>query len=568
MDIRQTLEERIAAALAAAGAADAPALVQTSTRPEHGDYQANGCMAAAKRLRTNPRRLAEEVKERLELGEMAEKVEVAGPGFLNIFLSDSWLARQVDRMARDERLGVAAAAGRVVIDYSSPNLAKEMHVGHLRSTIIGDALARVLEFCGHRVIRQNHVGDWGTQFGMLLEHLEESGGGRSLADLERFYKEAKERFDGDPEFAAAARERVVRLQAGDPECLRAWREFLDVSLDHCQRIYDRLGVGLDRECVRGESSYNEDLPRVVEDLEKAGLLRESEGAQCVFPEGFTNKENEPLGVIVRKRDGGYLYTTTDLAGIRHRCGELGADRVLYVTDSRQAGHFAQVFAIARAAGFVPPGVSLEHVPFGMMLGPDGRPFRTRSGGTVRLQDLIDEAVRRAADLVAEKNPDLGAEQREEVAHAVGVGALKYADLAQNRASDYTFTWEKMLSFDGNTAPYMQYAYARVRSIFRKAGGEGAAGGRIEPAEPAERALVLRLLQFSETLHATAEKCMPNLLCAYLFDLAGAYMRFYESCPVLKAEAAVRAGRLALCALTARVVERGLGLLGIKAVERM
>jgi arginyl-tRNA synthetase len=577
MNLRNELERRLSSALAAAGAPDCPALVAPAGRPEFGDYQANGCMAAGKKLKTNPRQFAERVLEHLDLADLAAKVELAGPGFLNITLSDDFLQRQLTEQAGDDVLGVRRPARpqNVVVDYSGPNLAKEMHVGHLRSTIIGDALVRILRFTGQDVTPQNHVGDWGTQFGMLLTFMEEVGADSGeLADLEGFYRQAKQRFDADEEFADRARRRVVELQAGEDSAVRRWEQFVAISLGHCQDVYDRLGVLLGPGDVRGESAYNDDLPGVVADLDATGLLAESEGAAGVFLEEFRNKDNEPAFVIVQKSDGGYLYATTDLAALRYRAGQLGANRILYVTDSRQAEHFEKVFVIARKAGFVPPDVRLEHVPFGMMLGTDGKPFKTRQGDTVKLADLLDEAQRRALELVTAKAAERGetpdAEELDEVARVVGIGALTYADLAQNRASDYVFSWQKMLSLEGNTAPYMQYAYARIRSIFRK----GAKTVDLDQPtfdvseHPAERALAVKLLQLPEIVEAVAQTAQPNTLCAYLYELAGVFMGFYENCPVLKAEGTVRAGRLALCDLTSRVIRQGLDLLGIETLERM
>ena len=577
MNLRVLLEQRLGEALAAAGMPAAPAMVRPSAKPKFGDYQANGCMAAAKHAGINPRDLAEKVAAAADLGDLAETLDVAGPGFINITLRTDWLAGQLTARLDEEKLGIDAPPDpqTVVVDYSSPNLAKEMHVGHLRSTIIGDALARSLEFLGHHVIRQNHVGDWGTQFGMLLAHLDDVAGNEGeqaeLADLEEFYRQAKQQFDSDPGFADKARQVVVSLQAGDKDCQAKWRRFLAVSLDHCQAVYDRLGVTLTPDDVRGESSYNDDLPKVVEDLQAPGLLEESQGAQCVFLDAFRGKgpDGTDLPVIVRKSDGGYLYATTDLAAMRYRSGTLGADRVLYVTDSRQGTHFAQVFGVARKAGFVGKDVSLEHVPFGMMLGPDRRPFKTRTGGTVKLVDLLAEAEQRARAIVDQKNPDLPADRKATIALAVGIGAVKYADLVQNRSSDYVFSWDKMLSLEGNTAPYMQYAYARVCSIFRKGQAEmDAVTGRIDLTEPAERALGVQLAQLPEIVQAVADECLPSVLCAYLYDLAGAFMSFYEACPVLKADEPIRTNRLALCRLTARTIKTGLGLLGIETIEQM
>ena len=580
MNLKRELETRIAGALAAAGAPEgAPALVVQAARPEFGHYQANGVMAAAKRLKTNPRDLARKVVAALDISDVAEEPEIAGPGFINIRLKPEFLATRLAEALNDQHLGIDNPEGpqTVVVDFSSPNLAKEMHVGHLRSTIIGDALARVLHFVGHEVIRQNHVGDWGTQFGMLIAYLKEllikDTQGRQadagLSDLEEFYRQAKQRFDTDEPFADAARDEVVSLQSGDGDALDTWHRFREVSLRHCEKVYTRLGVLLTYADVRGESSYNEDLPNVIEGLKKKNLLDESQGAKCVFLEEFKNKDGEPLPVIVRKSDGGYLYATTDLAAMRYRAGELKADRILYVTDSRQVLHFKQVFAVARKAGFVGNSVALEHVAFGMMMGSDGTPFKTREGGTVKLTDLLDEAEKRAFEPVSEKNPDLPEDRRREIARIVGIGAVKYADLCRNRTSDYVFSWNKMLSLDGNTAPYMQYAYARVRSIFRKGDlQESAAAGKIVLNEPAELALAVRLAQFPETVAAVADECLPNLLCGYLFDLAGAFMGFYEACPVLKADGATRASRLMLCLLTARTIKTGLGLLGIETLEQM
>jgi len=580
MNLRGQLESVLTSALSSVtGREDTPAMVGPSTRPEFGDYQANGVMAAAKKLKTDPRALAERTISAADLSDLADSAEPAGPGFINIRLKDAWIARRLTQLPTNEKLGVEPPGGpqTVVIDYSHPNLAKPMHVGHLRGTVIGDALARILEFLGHKVVRQNHVGDWGTQFGILLAYMDLPGGRDSAeADvdfdvLEQHYQRAQELFDSDEAFAANARAYVVRLQNGDPECLRRWRQLQEQSLRHCEQVYQRLGVSLERKHVRGESAYNDDLPNVVADLRAAGLLTESDGAQCVFLDQFTSKDGSVLPVIVQKSDGGYLYATTDLAAIRYRVNGLGADRILYLADARQSLHFEQVFAVARKAGFAPPGVRLEHVRFGTMLGPDGRPFRTREGGTIKLLDLLDEAVRRAEQVVVEKNPDLADDPRAaQIAQTVGIGALKYADLAQNRTSDYVFSFQKMLSLEGNTAPYMQYAYARIRSIFRKAALErfDPAGVEIALNEPAERTLGLRLLQLPETLQTVADECLPNLLCAYLYDLTVAFTGFYENCPVLQSEEPTRSGRLALCELTARIIRTSLGLLGIHTVEQM
>jgi arginyl-tRNA synthetase len=596
MNIRLELERRISAAMRAAGA-EAPAMVTQAAKPEFGDYQANGVMTAAKKARVNPRQLAQAVVTHLaqgaqaDISDIAEPPELAGPGFINLRLKGSFLSAQARAMlSGGQRLGIPmpAAPPTVVVDYSGPNLAKEMHVGHLRSTIIGDALARTLEFAGNRVIRQNHAGEWGTQFGMLIAHLKEllaadPAGGKAdleLADLEDFYRKAKQRFDADAGFAQTSRAEVVKLQSRDPQTMAMWRRFVEVSLEHCDQVYRTLNVGLTRDDLKPESSYNADLPGIVESLRAAGLLTESQGAQCVFLPEFADKSGQVTPMIVQKSDEGYLYATTDLAAARYRAATLHADRVLYVVDSRQSLHLRQVFVVALKAGLVPPTMSMEHVSFGTMLGPDGKPFKTRAGGTTKLMDLLEEAVARAFELVTAKNSADSADgkaqaldegKRREIAQAVGIGAVKYADLSQNRNSDYVFSWDKMLSLEGNTAPYMQYAYARVRSIFRKAGGgvgDCAVGQSIPADHGPQRALVLKLAQFHEALDTVACECLPNVMCAYLYDLAGAFMSFYENCPVLQAPPEIRAGRLALCELTARVIATGLDLLGINTIEQM
>ena len=571
--ITESLETRISAALVRAGApADSPALVGPATRPEFGDYQANGVMAAAKKLKTNPRALAAQVVEELDLEDMAASVDIAGPGFINIQLKGEWLAAQLGNVLADSRLGVPKdAPQKVVLDYSHPNLAKEMHIGHLRSTVIGDAIARVLEFSGHEVVRHNHVGDWGTQFGMLIAHLDTSTGSVSteLADLEVFYQSARQRFDQDEAFADLSREYVVKLQSGDPHVLRMWQQFIDESLAHGQRIYDALGVSLKPEDVQGESAYNDDLPRVVEDLRAKGLLVESNGAQCVFLEEFKNKDGQITPVIVQKSDGGYLYATSDLAAVRYRAGALAADRILYIVDARQSLHLQQVFAVARAAGYAPETTALEHHEFGAILGADNRPFKTRTGGVVKLMDVLEEGVARAFAQVSEKNPDMDEAERRQVARVIGIGSIKYMELSFNRTSDYVFDWDRMLALDGNTAPYMLYSYARIKSMFRRAGvDEDALDGAIIIGERAENALAIKLLQFPEVVAAVARQCYPHVLCNYLYELADAFMKFYEQCPVLRADEPVRTSRLLLALLTARVVRQGLDLLGIETLERM
>ena len=571
--ITESLETLISAALARAGAPeDSPALVGPATRPEFGDYQANGVMAAAKKLKTNPRALATQVVEELDLEDMAASVDIAGPGFINIQLKGEWLAAQLGNVLADPRLGVPKdAPQKVVLDYSHPNLAKEMHIGHLRSTVIGDAIARVLEFSGHEVVRHNHVGDWGTQFGMLIAHLDTSTGSVSteLADLEVFYQAARQRFDQDEAFADLSREYVVKLQGGDPHVLGMWQQFIDESLAHGQRVYDALGVGLKPEDVQGESVYNDDLPRVVEDLRDKGLLVESNGAQCVFLEEFKNKDGQITPVIVQKSDGGYLYATSDLAAVRYRAGALSADRILYIVDARQSLHLQQVFAVTRAAGYAPATTALEHHEFGAILGADNRPFKTRVGGVVKLMDVLDEGVERAFAQVSEKNPDMDEAERQQIARVIGIGSIKYMELSFNRTSDYVFDWDKMLALDGNTAPYMLYSYARIKSMFRRAGvDEDALDGSIIIGERAESALAIKLLLFPEVVAAVVHQCYPHMLCNYLYELADAFMKFYEQCPVLRADEPVRTSRLLLALLTARIMCQGLDLLGIETLERM
>ncbi|MDG1027075.1 MAG: arginine--tRNA ligase [Gammaproteobacteria bacterium] len=551
--------------------------VITASKPEFGDYQSNGVMSIAKKIGCKPRELANLVVEAIaaQASPLIERLEVAGPGFINIHLSDAALIQRANEIEGDlgKLIPPADAPEKIVVDYSSPNLAKEMHVGHLRGTIIGDCLARVLERQGHEIIRQNHVGDWGTQFGMLISYMRELGETKGdlptqLADLESFYRAAKQRFDEDPDFANIARSSVVKLQGGDEEHLTAWQLFIDESLKHCQAVYDKLNVTLSRKDLKAESFYNKELEGVVKKLEDAALLSVSDGARCVFLPEFTGKDGEPLPVIIQKTDGGYLYATTDLAAVAYRSFTLQAERSLYVVDARQSLHFQQVFAVARAAGFTSENISLEHIAYGTMMGKDGRPFKTRSGDTIKLVDLLDEAIRRAHELVAEKNPGLEDAAYSEIAEKVGIAAVKYADLSKNRTSDYVFDWSSMLSFEGNTAPYLMYAYARIRSILRKQ-ELGLENIQITTAtEAAERYLLLKILQLPEIVDMVARDCYPNFLCNYLYELAGLFMRFYESCPILKAEPKLRDSRLALSALAAATLQQGLGLLGIETLEQM
>lgn len=577
MNIQALLSEKVSQALIVAGApADCEPQVRQSAKVQFGDYQANGVMAVAKKLGMAPRQLAEQVLSHLDLNGIASKVEIAGPGFINIFLDPAFLADNVNRALQSERLGVATPQVQtIVVDYSAPNVAKEMHVGHLRSTIIGDASVRTLEFLGHKVIRANHVGDWGTQFGMLIAYLEkqqqENAGEMALADLEGFYREAKKHYDEDEAFAERARSYVVKLQGGDEYFLQMWRKLVDITMSQNQITYDRLNVTLTRDDVMGESLYNPMLPGIVADLKAKGLAVESEGATVVFLDEYKNKEGEPMGVIIQKKDGGYLYTTTDIACAKYRYETLHADRVLYYIDSRQHQHLMQAWTIVRKAGYVPDSVPLEHHMFGMMLGKDGKPFKTRAGGTVKLADLLDEALERARRLVAEKNPEMSADELENLAKVVGIGAVKYADLSKNRTTDYVFDWDNMLAFEGNTAPYMQYAYTRVLSVFRKAGIDENAltDAPVVIAEDREAQLAARLLQFEETLSVVAREGTPHVMCAYLYDLAGLFSGFYEHCPILSAESeATRNSRLKLALLTAKTLKLGLDTLGIETVERM
>jgi arginyl-tRNA synthetase len=573
MNIRNLLDSQFQQAFSKAGLpADTPTVIKPSSRPEFGHYQANGIMGAAKKQKMNPRALAGKVLETLDLDDIAENVEIAGPGFINIHLKPDWLADNVENVLASDRLAIVPSSPQqtIVADYSGPNLAKEMHVGHLRSTIIGDAVVRVLTFCGHKVIPQNHVGDWGTQFGMLIAHMLDQDNdnlGVQLSDLETFYREAKIRFDEEPEFTEKARDYVVKLQSGDEACLAHWQQFIDISLQHCEDVYARLGVLLTRDDVKPESAYNADLPNVITDLSDKGLLTKDQGAQVVFLDELKNKDDKPFPVIVQKSNGGYLYATTDLAALRYRQNTLNADRIIYFVDARQNLHLESVFIIAKKSDFVAENMQLQHCAFGTMMGEDGKPFKTRTGGTVKLVDLLEEAEQRAFDLVSEKNPDLDEEERRKIAHHIGIGAVKYADLSKNRTSDYIFSWDNMLSFEGNTAPYLLYAYARIQSIFRKVEDFNAAA-TLQLTEPAEQQLAIKLLQFEESLEVVAKDGTPNTLCLYLYELAGDFMSFYEACPILKADDAVKNSRLKLAQATAKTLQTGLDLLGIETLERM
>ena len=632
MNLHQTVAAEAEAAFTAAGIGGNPVVLQPAKNADFGDFQINGVMGAAKKAKQNPRELAQKVADALAGNAVVESAEVAGPGFINLRLNAAFLAQNIEAALLDGHLNVrqTKAPQTVVIDYSSPNLAKEMHVGHLRSSIIGDSLNRVLSYLGHKVIAQNHVGDWGTQFGMLVAYMvaqQQENAEFELADLEQFYRNAKIRFDEDEAFADTAREYVVKLQGGDEAVLALWRQFVDVSLQHAQAVYDTLGLKLTPDDVAGESKYNDDLQTVVDDLSAKGLAVDDAGAKVVFLDEFKNQDGEPAAFIVQKQGGGFLYASTDLACVRYRVGRLNADRLLYVVDTRQKLHFEQLFTTSRKAGYLPENVSAEFIGFGTMMGKDGKPFKTRSGDTVKLVDLLDEAVDRARKLIAERNKpnsfeviykdleeqkskktaddyrtltkdfklevgeweieegsptlrtaikrkkisdnyDIEARENiEEIARVVGIGAVKYADLSKNRSSDYVFDWESMLSFEGNTAPYLQYAYTRVQSVMRRAGEWNQQAAVVLDA-PLEKQLALELLKFEDVLQSVAETSYPHYLAGYLYQVATLFSRFYEACPILKAEGTSRETRLQLAKLTGDTLKQGLDLLGIDTLEVM
>ncbi len=595
------LEDRISDAMvAAAGKKGCIAHVRPATDPKFGDYQANGVMALAREMKTDPRKLAEEVVENLDVDDICEPPEIAGPGFINLRLKADFLADTLLEVNKDSgnRLGIEKTdqPKTIVVDFSCPNIAKQMHVGHLRSTIIGDCICRMLEFLGHKVIRQNHIGDWGTQFGMLIcyfyqkfptasiQKLGASIGVTSgisvqdmnIPDMEAFYRKANKLFDSDADFASESREYVVKLQSGDQEVFSIWQFICQQSLYGFQDLYWSLGIILNLSDVRGESFYNDKLADIVGELKRNELAVESDGAVCVFPEGFKNKEGEPLPFIIQKSDGAYLYATTDLAALRYRVNELNADRIIYVTDARQKLHFEMLFAVAHMAGWAKDKTELMHVMFGSVLGEDGTPLKTREGENVKLKELLDEAVERAKEVVNEKNPDLPSEKKDEIAKAVGIGAVKYADFSNNRTSDYIFSFDKMLAMDGNTSPYMQYAYARIKSIDRTGEDRGvnvkAERSELEKAnltDPYELDLAKHLICYGEAIQATAADYRPNYLTGYLYELAQNFSVFYTNCPVLDAGPDKRPTRLLLCDLTAETIKHGLSdLLGIDVVEQM
>ena len=572
------VEQRIAAAFAKIGGAAAVGIDTAVRQSDRADAQVNGSLALAKAMGLTPREVALKVLEVVDLKDICSDAQVAGPGFINLTFKNEFLARELMASSTGKKLGVrnATKPRKVLIDYSAPNVAKEMHVGHLRSTVIGDALVRMLTYVGNEVVRENHVGDWGTPFGMLIEHLVDLGETHaaeelSVGDLDSFYRSARKKFDESEAFQTRARTRVVALQSGDAETLRLWKLLVAESNRYFQKIYHTLGVLLEPTDVMGESAYNELLPQVTTRLGALGMMTKSDGADVVFPEGFTNRENQPLPLIIRKTDGGYNYATSDLACVIDRVERIDAELLLYVVGAPQAQHLQMIAAVATQAGWLKAPREMVHVSFGNVLGADKKMLKTRSGDTVKLDALLTEAVERAAKAVAEKNPDLTAEAQAEIARIVGIGAVKYADLSTDRIKDYTFDWDRMLSFDGNTSPYLQYAHARICSIFRRANVERASVRNFEPtiSHVAERELAMKVLQFDSALWDTLDKYSPHRLCTYLYDLATSFSSFYEQCPVLKAENEnEKNSRLMLCDLTARVMQAGLEVLGIESPEQM
>ena len=557
-----------------AGRPDVDPVVRTSDR---ADAQVNGSLALAKQLGANPRDIAQRVIDAGVLTDVCRAVEIAGPGFINLTFEPAFLAAELANVALDDRLGIAAAEQpkTVIVDYSAPNVAKEMHVGHLRSTVIGDALVRMHEFMGHSVLRENHIGDWGRPFGMLIEHLldvgeEVAADGLAQRDLDVFYKQANAKFSESEEFQDRSRQRVVLLQVGDADTLELWHRLVGLSTKYFNIVYSKLGVLLTDDDLAGESRYQPLMPATLERLDEAGLLEESDGAKVVFPPGFTNRENEPLPLIIQARTGGFNYATSDLTCVLDRVERRNADLMLYVIGAPQAQHLQMVFEVCRMAGWLQPPTEAVHVSFGSVLGPDRKMLRSRSGDSVKLIELLDEAVERASAAIAEKNPDLDDTARSEVARMIGIGAVKYSDLSSDRVKDYVFDWDRMLAFEGNTAPYLQYAHARICSIFRRAGvGRDAVRGQaLVLAEPQERVLACRVLAYPSVLSDTLASYSPHKLCTYLFELAQDFTAFYEHCPVVKADEPTKSSRLAICDVTARTLAHGLDLLGIEAPSAM
>lgn len=580
MNIQATLSDAFKNALATLGV-DADPVIKPASKPQFGDYQVNGIIAAAKTLNTNPRQLAQAVLDEVTHSEVlagvVDNLQIAGPGFINITLHNDYLTKLGQIASTDNRLGIAhSQQDIIVVDYSSPNVAKEMHVGHLRGTIIGDSVVRTLEFLGNTVIRANHIGDWGTQFGMLIAYLEkfeaengENASQLALADIENFYRKAKALYDSDPAFAELSRHYVVLLQNGDKAMFSKWQQLVELTMTQAQALYDRLGVSLSPKDTMGESLYNPMLKNIAQSLIDQGIAVEDDGAFVVYMDEFKTKTGDPLGVIIQKNDGGFLYTTTDIAAAQYRKYTLNADKVMIFTDARQSGHMKQAWSIAKMGGFVPEDFNMVHHTFGMMMGKDGKPFKTRTGDTIKLTDLLDEAQERATVLINERQTDLNDQEKQAVIDAVAIGAVKYADLSKNRNTDYIFDWDSMLNFEGNTAPYMQYAYTRIRSIFAKAAVDSEhLTGEIVITDEHERRLLIKLLQFEECLVATAKDALPNILALYLYELAGVFSAFYEHCPILSAQITTKNSRLLLAKLTANTLKTGLNLLGIKTVEKM
>ncbi len=569
--------------IAAGAPADSDAQVRPCAKAQFGDYQVNGVMAAARKLGIAPKLFAEQVVKGLQLENIISKVEIAGPGFINLSLDNQFITDKIEFALHAPKLGIDPVEPQtIVVDYSGPNVAKEMHVGHLRSTIIGDAVVRTLEFIGHHVIRANHLGDWGTQFGMLIAWLEKIENDNTtdiaLSDLAVFYREAKHQFDSDPEFAQRARAYVVRLQGGDEYCRQLWRKLVAVTIAQNQIAYQRLNVTLTSDNIMGESRYNSMLPDIVADLITQGLAVESQGTTLVYLEEYKNKVGEPMGVIIQKKDGGYLYSTTDIACVKYRYETLGADRILYYVDSRQHQHLLQAWTIARKAGYIPESLPVEHHMFGMMLGKDGKPFKTRSGDTVKLTCLLNEAIERAGRLVAAKNPHMPEDELKKVAEVVAIGAVKYADLSKNRTTDYIFNWDSMLALEGNTAPYIQYAWTRAATLIKRAAINENINKNIDEngltlplviTDEYEITLAKQLIQFEEAVVCVGNEGMPHIMCGYLYHLAGLFSAFYEHCKILNAATEqIRQSRLKLVLLTARTLKQGLEILGIMTVERM
>ncbi|VFP80441.1 arginine--tRNA ligase [Candidatus Erwinia haradaeae] len=577
MNIQSFLSQKVSQAMLLSGLPEnyKPQVYQ-SEQVKFGHYQVNSMMALAKKLHLSPIKLAKQVLEKLDLHGIAQKVEIISPGFLNIFLEPKWLALQIDDVLEKDKLGITPIKKQtIVVDYSSPNVAKEMHVGHLRSTIIGDAMVRTLEFLGHHVIRANHIGDWGTQFGMLIAFLEEKKIKNyekiTLSYLEILYCKAKHAYDEDVKFAERAREYVVKLQNGDDYCRKLWKQLVHITMTQNQALYDRMNVTLTSQNIMGESLYQNMMSDIVSDLRSKKLAVQSQDAVVVFLNAERDKSSEPTGVIIQKKDGAYLYTTTDIACVKYRCETLHADRILYYIDSRQKQHLAQAWQIARKAGYVPESVQLEHHMFGMMLGKNGKPFKTRTGNTIKLSYLLDEAINRATRLVLDKNPEKTKQELQTTAEIIGIGSMKYADLAKNRTTNYIFDWDSMLSLKGNTAPYIQYAYIRVLSIFRKANInlKKQLNGSLYLSSNHSVELALNLLRFDETVKKVARDGMPHIMCAYLYTLSSKFSQFYETCQILEEkDKKIKQSYLKLAQLTAKTLKQGLTLLGIKTVDHM